>query len=80
MTNLSKDFLIETPMLDFNHPKIQALIEQRNWRSLSQYDVIGAIYNYVRDEVRFGYNADDRLLASQVLNDGYGHVILKEHY
>jgi len=77
MTSLSKDFLIETPMLDFNHPKIQTLIEQRNWRLLSQFDVIGEIYNYVRDEVRFGYNADDRLSASQVLKDGYGQCNTK---
>ena len=77
MTKLSKDFLIETPMLDFNHSQIQTLIEQRKWRDLSQYDAIGAIYNYVRDEIRFGYNADDRLSASQVLNDGYGQCNTK---
>lgn len=77
MTKLSRDLLLETPMLDFNHPKIQALIEQRQWRDLSQYDAIGAIYNYVRDEIRFGYNADDRLSASQVLNDGYGQCNTK---
>ncbi len=77
MTYLSKDFLIETPMLDFTHPQIQALIEQRKWRDLLQYDAIGAIYNYVRDEIRFGYNADDRLPASQVFKDGYGQCNTK---
>lgn len=77
MTKLSKDFLLETPMLDFNHPQIQTLIEQRKWRDLPQYDAIGAIYNYVRDEILFGYNADDRLSASQVLNDGYGQCNTK---
>ncbi|WOH36136.1 transglutaminase family protein [Thalassotalea fonticola] len=80
MTKLSKDFLIETPMLDFNHPQIQTLIEQRKWRELSRYDAIGAIgaiYNYVRDDIRFGYNADDRLSASQVLKDGYGQCNTK---
>jgi len=77
MTKLSKDFLKETPMLDFNHPQVQTLIEQRKWRALSQYEVIGAIYNYVRDEVKFGYNADDRLPASQVLSDGYGQCNTK---
>jgi len=64
-------------MLDFNHLKIQALISQRHWRNLSQYDAIGAIYHYVRDEIRFGYNADDRLSASQVLKDGYGQCNTK---
>ncbi|SFC30933.1 transglutaminase-like domain-containing protein [Pseudoalteromonas denitrificans] len=77
MAKLSKDFLLETSMLDFNHPQIQALLEQRKWRDLSQYDAIGAIYNYVRDEIRFGYNADDRLSASKVLKDGYGQCNTK---
>jgi len=77
MSKLSKDFLKETQMLDFNHPQIQTLIAQRRWRELSQYDVIGAIYNYVRDEIKFGYNADDRLSASQVLADGYGQCNTK---
>jgi len=77
MTNISKDFLVETPILDFNHPQIQSLIKQRKWRDLSQYDAIGAIYNYVRDEILFGYNADDRLSASRVLNDGYGQCNTK---
>ncbi len=77
MTKLSKDFLKETTMLDFNHRQIQSLIEKRKWRDLAQYDAIGAIYNFVRDEIHFGYNADDRLPASQVLKDGYGQCNTK---
>jgi len=77
MSKLSKDLLKETQMLDFNQPKIQTLIEQRRWRDLSQYDAIGSIYNYVRDEIQFGYNADDRLPASRVLADGYGQCNTK---
>ncbi|WDE11774.1 transglutaminase-like domain-containing protein [Thalassomonas haliotis] len=77
MTTLSKNFLLATPMLDFHHPQIQALIAQRKWRDLSQYDAIGAIYHFVRDEIRFGYNADDRLPASRVLHDGYGQCNTK---
>ncbi|WP_017223213.1 transglutaminase-like domain-containing protein [Moritella dasanensis] len=77
MSELSKEYRQETSMLDFNHPHIQSLIEQRKWQSLSQYDAIGAIYNFVRDETRFGYNKDDRLTASQVLKDGYGQCNTK---
>ena len=77
MTKLSKNLLKHTPMLDFNHPQIQSLIEQRQWRDLSQYDAIGEIYNYVRDEISFGYNADDRIPARQVLSDGYGQCNTK---
>ena len=64
-------------MLDFCDPKVQDLIKQRKWRDLEQFDVIGAIYNFVRDEILFGYNADDRLPASQVLSDGYGQCNTK---
>jgi transglutaminase-like putative cysteine protease len=77
VTKLSKNLLKHTPMLDFNHPQIQSLIEQRQWRDLSQYDAIGEIYNYVRDEISFGYNADDRIPASQVFKDGYGQCNTK---
>ncbi|MGF1681956.1 transglutaminase-like domain-containing protein [Photobacterium minamisatsumaniensis] len=77
MNELSKNYLLETPMLDFMHPYIQDLVETKKWKTLSQYDAIGAIYNYVRDEVRFGYNKDDRLPASQVLKDGYGQCNTK---
>jgi len=77
MIKFSKDFLLETTLLDFSHPQIQNLIEQRKWRALEQYDAIGEIYNFVRDEIRFGYNADDCLPASQVLSDGYGQCNTK---
>jgi len=77
MSELSKEYLQETSMLDFNHPQIQNLVEQRKWITLSQYDAIGAVYNFVRDETRFGYNKDDRLTASQVLKDGYGQCNTK---
>ena len=59
------------------HESIQALVEQKGWQQLSRYDAIGAIYNYVRDDILFGYNADDRLSASLVLKDGYGQCNTK---
>lgn len=77
MTHPTNDLLIATPMLDFNHPQVQTLITQRKWQQLSPHDAIGAIYYFVRDEIRFGYNADDRLPASRVLNDGYGQCNTK---
>jgi len=77
MKQSEKDYLKATPMLDFSHESIQALVEQKGWHLLSEYDAIGAIYNYVRDDILFGYNADDRLTASQVLKDGYGQCNTK---
>ncbi|AQS37172.1 Transglutaminase-like superfamily protein [Shewanella psychrophila] len=76
-SEITKQHLQTTAMLDFEHPSIQNLVDKRGWAQLSQYDAIGAIYTYVRDEIRFGYNADDRLSASQVLKDGYGQCNTK---
>ncbi len=70
-------YLIETSMLDFSDPAIQNLIRQRGWRSLGEFERIKGIYNYVRDEILFGYNTDDRISASQVLADGYGQCNTK---
>ena len=66
-----------TVLLNFTHPRIEALIATRGWRDLTEYDRIGAVYGFVRDEIRFGYNADDALPASRVLADGYGQCNTK---
>ena len=70
-------YLTKTPMLDFSAPAIQNLIEQRDWRSMGEFERIRAIYNYVRDEILFGYNTDDSIPASTVLADGYGQCNTK---
>lgn len=70
--------LKETPLLDFSHPSIAFLIEQRGWRQLGQpEEQIKAIYTFVKDEILFGYNSDDDLPASKVLNDGIGQCNTK---
>ena len=77
MNELSQAYLQPTPMLDFLHDDIQKLIDEKQWKTLSRYDAIGAIYHFVRDDIRFGYNSDDRLAASKVLKDGYGQCNTK---
>jgi len=70
--------LEETPLLDFSHPSIASLIEQRGWRQLGQQEErIKAIYTFVKDEILFGYNSDDDLPASEVLKDGIGQCNTK---
>jgi hypothetical protein len=69
--------LQETKMLDFRHLKIDALIESKGWKQLSEKDRILSIYNFVRDEIRFGYNAVDDISASKVLKDGFGQCNTK---
>ena len=69
--------LEETTLLDTSHPELAALVTKRGWNDLRPYDAIGAIYDFVRNEVRFGYNASDDMPASSVLSDGYGQCNTK---
>ena len=48
-------------MLDYNHFSIQNLIKKRGWKTLPAYEYIKEIYNFVRDEILFGYNVDDNI-------------------
>ncbi len=75
---MNQDRLLQTStMLDFHHPAIAELIEQKGWKTLSEFERIGAAYDFVRNDIRFGYNASDDLMASQVLLDGYGQCNTK---
>lgn len=69
--------LAATPMLDLDHPSIRRLVADRGWPHLEANARIGAIHDFVRDEIAFGYNADDDLPASTVLADGYGQCNTK---
>ncbi len=69
--------LQETKMLDYHSPSIQAVIKRKGWDKRNEFNKIKEIYNYVRDEIEFGYNTDDSISASQVLKDGYGQCNTK---
>lgn len=77
MTRSLDPNLQPTPMLDFHHPDIRQLVAEKDWQSLPPYEAIGAVYDFVRDEIAFGYNRDDTLSASEVLADGYGQCNTK---
>lgn len=70
-------YLAETPLLNFGSPGIQAVVMGRAWGKLSRYDRIGAAYDYVRNDIKFGYNRADDISASDVLADGYGQCNTK---
>lgn len=72
-----EQYLRETQMLNFSAVNIQKLISDRGWRHNNAYTRIKQIYNFVRDEIQFGYNVDDDITASQVLMDGYGQCNTK---
>ncbi len=70
-------YLRETPMLDYHSPPIEALVKSRHWRDESEFERIRSIYNYVREEILFGYNTGDGIPASKVLSDGFGQCNTK---
>ena len=70
-------YLQETKMLNYSDKQIQQLISEKSWKILEEFERIKAIYNFVRDEILFGYNVDDNIPASRVLTDGYGQCNTK---
>jgi transglutaminase-like putative cysteine protease len=66
-----------TPILDYDHPLIDDLVRRRGWERLPEFERIGAVYHFVKDEILFGYNGSDNLKASRVLADGYGQCNTK---
>ena len=70
-------YLKETKMLDYSNPNIQQLIENRKWLEMHEFDRLKSIYNFVRDEILFGYNIDDNIPASKVLKEGFGQCNTK---
>lgn len=70
-------YLRETCMLDYSNPLIQELVQKKKWKELDEFERIKEIYNFVRDDILFGYNEDDLICASKVLFDGYGQCNTK---
>lgn len=70
-------YLQETKMLNFNHSSIKRLIKEQAWSNDDDFQKIRKIYNFVRDDIAFGYNTDDTISASEVLKDGYGQCNTK---
>lgn len=66
-----------TKLLDFDAEAVGRLIDDREWRNLLEFDRIGAVYDFVRNEIEFGYNRADDIPASEVLSDGYGQCNTK---
>ena len=64
-------------MINYSDESIQNLIKNRGWKELDTYECLKSIYDFVRDEILFGYNVDDNIPASKVLSDGYGQCNTK---
>ena len=70
-------YLKKTRLLNYDATSIRQLTNGRRWKALAEHDRIGAAYNFVRDEIAFGYNRFDDIQASEVLEDGYGQCNTK---
>jgi hypothetical protein len=70
-------YLSTTRLLDSDHASIDNLVVSRGWRALPEFERIGAVYDFVRNEIAFGYNRGDELPASEVLADGIGQCNTK---
>lgn len=69
----SAHYLQPTALLDFDNIAIRHLLHQRGWANLeSVYDRVEAVYQYVKDEVLYGYCPDFQIPASKVLKQGMG--------
>ena len=71
------NYLNETHLLDFHNKNIEELVSNKKWMELDEFNRIKEIYNFIRDEILFGYNVDDKIKASKVLKDGYGQCNTK---
>ncbi|MDR0991583.1 MAG: transglutaminase family protein [Ruminococcus sp.] len=71
------EYLKATPLLDYENESIQNLIKNKCWEQEDCHGKILSVYNFVRDDILFGYNIDDDIPASKVLSDGYGQCNTK---
>jgi transglutaminase-like putative cysteine protease len=71
------EYLKATPLLDYENESIQYLLKTKNWEKEDYNGKIRSAYNFVRDDILFGYNIDDDISASKVLSDGYGQCNTK---
>lgn len=74
---MSQEYLAETHILNYRAAPIQRLIKDRGWERLPPTERIGAAYDFVRNDILFGYNAQDDLPASHVFADGFGQCNTK---
>lgn len=64
-------------IFDNDNPVIEALIRSRGWRRLGEKNRINNIYDFVKNEIAFGFSKKPLLSASQVLNSGKGDALNK---
>lgn len=72
-----EEYFKETKMLNFNSAKISDLVREKGWLELDEFHKIKNIYEFVQNDILFGYNSTDILSAVEVLQDGFGQCNTK---
>jgi transglutaminase-like putative cysteine protease len=72
-----KNYLKASDILDFDNSAIKSLIKDKGWNRMTEAYKVKSIYNYVKDDIKFGYNLNDNIPASEVLKDGFGQCNTK---
>ncbi|RAP54504.1 MAG: transglutaminase [Methanosphaera sp. rholeuAM130] len=70
-----KEYLIETPSIDFENPHIKKKVRELKNESKDTLDYIERSYNYVRDEIPHSWDIKSEIVsrtASDVLRNGTG--------
>jgi len=62
--------LKETRLLNFNHPSLTELVKNRGWTSLSEYERIARTYDFVQNEIAFGYKRRSSRCVVWAVQDG----------
>ncbi|RFA35627.1 transglutaminase [Virgibacillus dokdonensis] len=70
-------YLLPTFLLDFEKKTIQRLIQDKEWKQLDDYNKIKSCYEFVQNDILFGYNKKDQTPASKILKNGYGQCNTK---
>lgn len=70
-------YLQDSYLLDYNDATIIKIITKNNWHLLTPKEAIQEVYQFVQNEITFGYNKDDYLPASKILKDGFGQCNTK---
>ena len=77
--NVVDRYLQEIKMLDYSNKKIQHLISERMWKNFDEFECLKSIYNFVRDEIFFGYNVEMTSLHQRSWQMVMDNVIQKGH-
>ena len=72
-------YLKETKMLDYSNENIQQLIRERRWKNINEFERLKSIYDFVRDEILFGYILMIMFLHQRFWQMVMDNVIQKEH-